>query len=122
MATRLTKKEKGFVDDWLELGNATRAALKNYDTTNENVAAAIGSINLRKRKITDYIESQAAGAALRMRELSQKAKNEQVRFNATKDMLDRAGFKPQDKVDLTSKGEKIYQWAEFADKDQKPTP
>lgn len=119
MTTRLTKKEKGFVDDWLELGNATKAALRNYDTKIYSVAGAIGSENLKKQKIIDYIESQAAGAALRMKELSMSAKTEQVRFAANKDMLDRAGFKPQDKVDLTSKGEKIYQWAEFADKQNK---
>jgi len=107
MATRLTKKEKGFVDDWLELGNATKAALRNYDTKHYSVAGAIGCENLKKQKIIDYIESQSAGAALRMNELAKNAKTEQVRFAANKDLLDRAGHKPKENVDLTSGGEKI---------------
>lgn len=55
MATNLTKKEKGFVKDYVELGNGTKAALNNYDTESENIAAAIASENLRKPKIQQAI-------------------------------------------------------------------
>jgi hypothetical protein len=50
-ATKLSKKEKGFLKDYVKTGNGTEAALKNYDTTDENVAASIASENLRKPKI-----------------------------------------------------------------------
>ena len=104
---RLSKKEKGFANDWLELGNATKAALKNYDTKSENTAAAIGSQNLRKRKIIDYLDSHSAGASLRIVKISKTAKNETVKLNANKDILDRAGFKPLEKKDITSGGKPI---------------
>jgi hypothetical protein len=53
---KLTKKQCGFVKDYLETGNGTRAALKNYDTTDENTAAVIASENLRNPKIASVIE------------------------------------------------------------------
>lgn len=59
MSEGLTKKEKGFVEDYIETGNATEAALNNYDTEDENVAASIGSQNLRKLKIQTAINSIA---------------------------------------------------------------
>ncbi len=59
MANELTKKEKGFVQDIVRLGNGTQAALNNYDTTDENVAAVIASKNIRKVKIQKAIESIA---------------------------------------------------------------
>lgn len=55
---RLTKKEKGFVKDYLETGNGTQSALKNYDTEDENTAAVIASENLRKPKIAALIEEK----------------------------------------------------------------
>lgn len=58
MATRLTKKEKGFVKDYLETGNGTQAALANYDTESENTAAALASVNIRKPKIQRLIEEK----------------------------------------------------------------
>lgn len=54
MATQLTKKQRGFVKDIVKTGNATKAALNNYDIESkdkENIAGAIGSENLRKPKI-----------------------------------------------------------------------
>lgn len=56
MATRLTKKEKGFVKDYLKTGNGTTAVLNNYDTDNKNAAAAIASENLTKPKILSALE------------------------------------------------------------------
>lgn len=56
---RLTKKEKGFVKDYVETGNGTKSALKNYDTTDENTAAMIASTNIRKPKIQKAIKSIA---------------------------------------------------------------
>ena len=55
MADKLTIKERGFVKDYLANGNGTLAALKNYDTKNENTAAVIAHENLRKPKIVKAI-------------------------------------------------------------------
>lgn len=51
MARKLTKKEKGFVKDYLATGNGTQAALNNYDTESINTAGVIASENLSKPKI-----------------------------------------------------------------------
>lgn len=59
MAEELTKKEKGFVKDYIDTGNGTQAALNNYDTESENTAAVIAYDNLRKPKIQNAIKSIA---------------------------------------------------------------
>lgn len=56
---KLTKKESGFIKDYIKTGNATKAVLNNYDTKDKNVAGAIGSENLRKPKIQKIIKSIA---------------------------------------------------------------
>ncbi len=56
---KLTKKQQGFVKDYLETGNGTQSALNNYDTDDENTAAVIASENLRKPQIQEVIVSLA---------------------------------------------------------------
>ena len=98
MAKNLTKKEKGFADDYLDTGNGTQSILKNYDTESERVASVMAVENLAKPKIQAYLENNAEGAISRVVELSKEAKNEQVKLNANKDILDRAGYKPAEKA------------------------
>lgn len=50
----LTRKQKGFVKDYIDSGNGTQAALKNYDIespTPEVVAGSIATENLKKPQI-----------------------------------------------------------------------
>lgn len=103
----LSPKEKGFVNDYIDTGNATEAAARNYDVANRNVAGAIGWENLRKPKIQAMIQDASETAFSTVLALSIGAENEAVRLNASKDILDRGGFKATDKTDLTSGGEKI---------------
>lgn len=56
MATKLTKKQKEFVETYAETGNGTKAALATYDTEDPNTAAAIASENLRKPNIMAALE------------------------------------------------------------------
>lgn len=51
MSRKLTKKQRGFIQDYAATGNGTKSALKNYDTKDENTAAMIASDNLTKPKI-----------------------------------------------------------------------
>ncbi len=56
---KLTKKERGFVKDYIATGNGTEAALNNYDIQSkdpENVAAVIAHENLTKPKIQNAIQ------------------------------------------------------------------
>ncbi len=55
----LTKKQKGFVEDYIETGNGTQAALNNYDTDDYSTAGNIASDNLKKPKIVNAINSIA---------------------------------------------------------------
>ena len=98
--TKLTPKQKGFADDFLDTGNGTQSALKNYDTDSERVAAVIASENLTKPDIRAYLADKSNDAVSMVYTLSQTADNETVRLNASKDILDRAGFKAVDKSEV----------------------
>ncbi len=95
--TGLSKKEKGFADDYIETGNGVKSALENYDTEDYSSAGAIATQNLKKLKIQQYIADKAESASSMIFTLSQTAENEAVRLNASKDIMDRAGFKPVEK-------------------------
>jgi phage terminase small subunit len=102
MAT-LSKKQRGFVRDYLNTGNGTRAALANYNIrgkNKENIAASIAKENLTKPQIKTILDGAAADAMARIIELSMNAENENVRLAANKDILDRAGYKPMEKMDM----------------------
>lgn len=58
---KLTKKQKGFVDDYVLSGNGQKAALNNYEIEakdKENVARAIASENLTKPNVALAVEIQ----------------------------------------------------------------
>lgn len=97
MARNLTKKQKGFVKDYLETGNGTQSVLKNYDTKDTATAAVMATENLSKPNVREYLESKAEKAAEMIFILSQTADNEGVKLGASKDILDRSGFKPVEK-------------------------
>ena len=48
---KLSKKQKGFVKDWVKTGNGTEAAMKNYKVKNKKVAGVIAAQNLKKLSI-----------------------------------------------------------------------
>lgn len=56
MATNLTRKQRNFVNEVAQTGNATQAALKVYDTDSYMTAANIASENLNKPKIISALE------------------------------------------------------------------
>ena len=53
---KLTKKERGFVKDYIRTENGTQSVLNNYDTDDENTAGVIAHENLRKPKIQKAIQ------------------------------------------------------------------
>lgn len=99
---RLTKKQKEFADKYLETGNATQSALEAYDTDDPNTAGVIGHENLRKPKIIAFFEEKADTVANNIYRLALAAENENVQLRAGQDILDRAGYKPIERTDLTS--------------------
>ncbi len=93
----LTKKQKKFADGILEGKNGTDAALDAYDIDPNskdvrNNAAMIASYNLTTKRVLAYLEAAGYGAASRIVKMSKSAKNETVKLNANKDILDRVGL------------------------------
>lgn len=92
---KLTTKEKKFADGILEGKPKYKAALDAYDIQSKHevgTASAIAAENLQKPRIVKYLEENGHGAATRIVKLSKSAKNETVRLNANKDILDRVGI------------------------------
>lgn len=56
MARQLTKKQKGFVKDYIKTGNGVQSALKNYDVATYETAGVIATENLEKPKIIQAIQ------------------------------------------------------------------
>jgi hypothetical protein len=111
MASELTKKQNGFINDVIKLGNATQAAKNNYKIKSkniDNVAGAIGSENLRKPKIKKEIapfleelitERNRAIKAMKLKNLDQVTydKLSKVIDELTKN-IQLLGGKPTEKV------------------------
>jgi len=53
---RPSLKQRKFAIDYVKTGNATQAALNNYDTTNRKTAQRIGSQNLEKPEVQNLLE------------------------------------------------------------------
>lgn len=99
---------KEFANEYLETGNGTQSVLDtNPNITNDNSAAATASRLLRNVKVQQYLENIAEKAATRIEQLMEQSENLPVALGASKDIMDRAGFKPIDKSDHTTQGEKI---------------
>ncbi len=56
---KLTKKQRGFVKDYVKTENGTQSAMKHYNVKNETVASSIATENLRKPLIQEAIKSIA---------------------------------------------------------------
>ncbi len=56
---KLTKKQRGFVKDYIKTGNGVQSAMKNYDTDDYSTAGSIAVENLQKPAIQNAIMSIA---------------------------------------------------------------
>lgn len=95
---RFSVKQKNFADRFLETGNGVQSILETYNTTDYKTAGVMACENLKKPIIIEYMNSKAMDAASVIVELSQHSDNDNVRLNASKDILDRSGFKPVEKT------------------------
>jgi predicted DNA-binding protein YlxM (UPF0122 family) len=129
MEKKLTKKQKGFVKDFIKTGNGVKSALKNYDTKDYSTAGSIAVENLQKPAIKEAIKSIADSIPdelliekhlelLNVPKITKTMKNgeytdieESTDVQAIKAGLDMAyklkgAYAPQ-QTDITSQGEKI---------------
>ena len=100
--SKLTRKQKAFADEYLKTGNGTQAAIKTYKITSKNkvwTASSLANQNLKKVDVLAYIKENASIAASVIMELVQDKKTPAaVRLWASKDVLDRAWYKPIEKT------------------------
>ena len=99
----LNPRQERFIEFFVATGNATQSAIKaGYS---EKAAHAHGH-ELKNRyqaeiekKPRAAIRSLVPGALAQLKSLALEGESEAVRFQATRDILDRAGFKPKDVVE-----------------------
>lgn len=97
MARIITKKQKKFADKYIETGNGAQAARETYDVSTDESARAIASQNLTKPPIQEYLQSKAEIAASIVFQIAQFGESDDVKLKASKDILDRAGYKAAEK-------------------------
>jgi len=98
-----TEKQVAFVEAYCQTGNATKSAIQaGYS---EATAKQKGHElkNQFKREIEDRIkkmvQDSVPAAMNQISQLAQTATSEQVRLAASRDILDRAGLKPPERVE-----------------------
>jgi len=96
MARQPTLKQRKFAKEFINTnGNATKAVYNaGYNVFDYSSASQIGYENLRKLEVRNMIDGFAPTAQGNIELLANKAKNESVKLQANKDILDRAGFMP----------------------------
>lgn len=112
-----TPKQKEWLQEYIKNGeDGVEAALKvyNIDKKKKNArtsASVMSQKNLKNpivqeilteidEKVNEYFKLEAQSAAKRIVMLSKGSKNDSVQLKANQDILDRAGFKPKDKVQI----------------------
>ena len=96
----MTDKQELFIEQYCLSGNAARSAeLAGYSSPKQRGYELKNKfafeIEERTRKL---IQDCVPGALSQLKSLSEDAESESVRLGAVKDILDRAGLKPTEKV------------------------
>jgi len=102
---KLTKKQKSLVDTIVALGCSIKEAAAKSGYAEGESGRVTASKTLRLPHVQEYMQQvvrQSIGmnatiAAKRVLDLAQSAKSEYVQLEASKDILDRAGYKPVEK-------------------------
>lgn len=107
MAKKLTPKQKKFADKYLETGNASLSAREAYDA-NDATARVIGSNNLTKDNVIEYLQAHGMDAANVMVEImNDKTVSAGDRRGAAKDVLDRSIGKATEKHEVEHTGNQL---------------
>ena len=116
MKDDLTEKQRALVDTIVATGCSITEAAKTagYSTAiSKDSARVSASRTLRLPKVQEYMQQRiaqtlglgAVSASKRLIELSTGAKSEYVQLEASKDLLDRAGYKPIDRSQVQVAGD-----------------
>ena len=102
---RLTKKQKTLVDTIVALGCSIKEASAKFGYAEGEAGRVTASKTLRLPHVQEYMQQmvrQSIGlnatiASRKVLVLASSAKSEYVQLEASKDILDRAGYKPVEK-------------------------
>ena len=102
---RLTKKQKHLVDTIVASGCSVKEASAKAGYSDGESGRVTASKTLRLPHVQEYMQQRvresiglnATVASKRILDLSTNAKSEYVQLEASKDILDRAGYKPIEK-------------------------
>lgn len=92
----LTPPVKRFANGYIKDGKKQANALKQWPDLTPESASVKANRLLKNDNVREYIQSHAKTAAKNVLELANNAESEAVRLSANKDILDRAGYKPDD--------------------------
>lgn len=111
---KLTAKQAEFVKEYVKTKNATKSALKTYDTDDYDTAAQIGAENLKKpqiRTITEQLFSldKTAQVVDNLHRLAISAEDEKIQIEATKEWNSRAIPKQEGTGTINNFGQMIMQ-------------
>ena len=103
---KLTKKQMLLIDTIVATGCSVTKASKIAGYSDGDSGRVTASKTLKLPHIQEYMQQRvresiglnATKASNKMLELSSNAKSEYVQLEASKDILDRAGYKPKDKA------------------------
>ena len=105
LAVQLTDKQVKLVDTLVATGCSIKEAAGIAGYAKGESGRVSASKALRTHKVQQYMQSlvmnsiglNATKASIRLMQLSESAKGEYVQLEASKDILDRAGYKAPDK-------------------------
>ena len=102
----MTDKSNKFIEEYVRTGNATQSAI--YAGYSEKTASIQGH-QLKKKFRTEIedatyksLQDKIPQALSWVTNLAENAESESVRLGAIKDILDRAGLKPVEKIETTT--------------------
>ena len=110
---KLTKRQSALVDTLVATGCSIKSAAEEAGYSAGESGRVSASKTLRLAHVQEYMMTRisetmglnATVAAARVLRLAQGAKSEYVQLEASKDILDRAGFKPIDRSQVQIAGD-----------------
>lgn len=113
LTKKLTSKQTALVDTLVALGCSITQAAKEAGYAEGDAGRVSASKALRQphvqqymmERISDQLGMNATVAAAKVLKLASGAKSEYVQLEASKDILDRAGFKPIDRSQVQVAGD-----------------
>ena len=100
-----TEKQEAFVEEYCKSGNATQAAIKAGYSKNVAKQKAYKLKEQFSKEIEDrtkkLLQDSVPVALAQLKKLSSDAVSEAVQLRAIKDILDRTGYKPTERVEQT---------------------